>query len=163
MRFWGKSVMVIFSCQPYLWRSYYDSNCMTVTRAWRIALISTKWLFWWKLCIFYLLCMSSDNQIRLKMSQNEKEVLGHLECLNSSSKMQNSKNLKGYFIKNHAKFRFFIFQKCNRKVHKYSFLCLFNVFFLRKLHFRSWNSNFRTLYSIFDLKRERIFEPRDRR
>ena len=52
------------------------------------------WLFldfWWKLCKFHLPCMSSDNQIRLKMSQNEKEVLDHLECLNSSSKMQNSK------------------------------------------------------------------------
>ena len=35
--------------------------------------------------------MSSDNQIRLKMSQNEKEVLGHLESLNSCSKMQNFK------------------------------------------------------------------------
>ena len=41
---------------------------------------------------FYLPCMSGDNQIRLKMSQNEKEVLDHLECLNSSSKMQNSKS-----------------------------------------------------------------------
>ena len=67
---------------------------LRIGQIYRFSAVSGKILFVkiFDYAYFNLPCMSCDNQIRLKMSQNEKEVLNHLECLNSSSKMQNSKS-----------------------------------------------------------------------